>query len=416
MSYRTTTREQAAIPIPGPLPQALLALAGGFALFIILIGGLLISFNTVYAEKVYPGVSVAGIDLSGLTTDEAAAVLSRQITYPEQGRIVFQGDQTWVAKPSEIGLFFDATTSAMAAHSVGRQGGLYTRLSEQFWAWYRGIELAPLLIYDSRIAHQYLSQIAAQIDTPTVEASLSIDGTEVLALPGQVGHSVDIEASLAPLEEHLRSLNNGEIPIVITDNPPEILDASAQAAEAERILSQPLTLELPDSEESDPGPWTFDQAMLAEMITIERAQTPEGTQFQVGLDANSLSSFLYDIAGDMERSSAEPRFIFNDDTRQLEVIQPSVIGRALNVEGTILAINENLLQGDHNVSLDFDYAHPVVSDDVTAQELGITEAVSVETSYFYGSSSARIQNIKTAASRFHGVLIHRERLFQWPKF
>lgn len=405
MSYRTTTREQVTLSLPGRIPQALLALAGGVALFIILLGGFIVSFNAVYAEQIYPGISVAGVDLSGLSPDEAETVLSQQVTYPEQGRIVFMGDQTWVARPSEVGLFFDAKTSAMAAYSVGRQANIFTRLSEQFRAWYTGIELSPLLIYDARVAHRYLSQIAAQVDTPTVEASLSIDGKQVIAVPGQVGRRVDIEASLAPLENLVRGLDDGEIPIVITEIPPVILDASAQAEEAERILSKPLTLVVANSEEGDPGPWTIDQDTLAEMITIERTQTANGNQFQVGLDAQSLSTFFYDIASEMERPSSEPRFIFNDDTRQLEVIQPAVIGRSLDVEGTIQAINEHILQEDHNISLVFNYTHPVVSDDTTAQELGITEAVSVETSYFYGSSSARIQNIQTAASRFHGVLI-----------
>ncbi|MDX1436018.1 MAG: VanW family protein, partial [Anaerolineales bacterium] len=41
----------------------------------------------------------------------------------------------------------------------------------------------------------------------------------------------------------------------------------------------------------------------------------------------------------------------------------------------------------------------------TAAELGITELVNAETSYFYGSSGPRIQNIETAASSFHGVLV-----------
>jgi len=37
--------------------------------------------------------------------------------------------------------------------------------------------------------------------------------------------------------------------------------------------------------------------------------------------------------------------------------------------------------------------------------LGITELVSSQTSYFYGSSAERIQNIQAAAARFHGLLV-----------
>jgi vancomycin resistance protein YoaR len=48
---------------------------------------------------------------------------------------------------------------------------------------------------------------------------------------------------------------------------------------------------------------------------------------------------------------------------------------------------------------------PAVTDNSTAEQLGITGLVSSETSYFYGSSAERIQNIQAAAARFHGVLV-----------
>ncbi|MBE9473614.1 MAG: VanW family protein, partial [Chloroflexi bacterium] len=40
-----------------------------------------------------------------------------------------------------------------------------------------------------------------------------------------------------------------------------------------------------------------------------------------------------------------------------------------------------------------------------AEQLGISELVSSHTSYFYGSSAERIQNITTAAGQYHGVLV-----------
>jgi vancomycin resistance protein YoaR len=87
------------------------------------------------------------------------------------------------------------------------------------------------------------------------------------------------------------------------------------------------------------------------------------------------------------------------------VIQPAEIGRSLDVEGTIQAINEKLPVGDHKIALDIEYLDPEVGDKAKAKQLGITELVSSYTSYFYGSSSERIQNITTAAGRFHGLLV-----------
>jgi vancomycin resistance protein YoaR len=48
---------------------------------------------------------------------------------------------------------------------------------------------------------------------------------------------------------------------------------------------------------------------------------------------------------------------------------------------------------------------PQISSTTSGAELGITELLWSETSYFYGSSAERIQNIQAAAARFHGVFV-----------
>ena len=64
-----------------------------------------------------------------------------------------------------------------------------------------------------------------------------------------------------------------------------------------------------------------------------------------------------------------------------------------------------MLQGEHNIALQIVEEQPAVTDTATAEQLGITELVSSETSYFYGSSTERIQNIQAASARFHGLLV-----------
>ena len=394
------------VPTPGPLPQALIALVAGTALFFILLLGTVIAFDVVYSGRVYPGVSVAGVDLSGLRQEQASARLAQALSYPVSGNVVFKlGEQVWAAKPAELGLFFDVQTSSNVALLTGRQGNPVRRLSEQFDAWYRGVDLSPLLVYDQRVAYNYLSSIAAQVDIPTVEASLSINGTDVVVRPGQVGRSVDIEATLGPLETQLRSLSDGMISVVLVEKPPVILDASAQAEIARKILSAPLTLSIPDAGEKDPGPWSFDPPNLASMLAIERLESPEGARYQVGLRVEELRSFLEGIAAESSRLPENARFIFNDETKQLDLLRPAVIGHSLNIDKSIEQINQRVAQGEHNIPLVFDTNNPQVGSDATAEQLGITEVTSVQNSYFYGSSASRIQNITAAAERFHGLLV-----------
>ena len=403
-SYSTARQER--VPSPSPLPQAFVALAGGMALFVILLFAVVIGFDRAYAGQIYPGVSMGGVDLSGLEPQQAAALISERMSFPETGKIIFQyGDKYWIAKPAEVGLFLDAETSAQAAYNLGRQGGPVARLFLQFQAWYTGTDLPPLLIFDERVAQAYLGRIAAEINLPTIEASLSVNGDQVTVSAGQVGRTVDVQETLAPLEGQLRTLADGILPVVVQESPPVILDASQQAQIARQILSTPLTLKLADAKEGDPGPWTIEPKQLARMLVIERVEGEDGARYQVDLNKQALRTYLEALGPKLNRTPDNARFIFNDDTRQLDLIQPATIGQALDVDASIQAINDKIAKGEHTVDLVMVYTQPEVADNATAEQLGIRELVSSQTTYFYGSSSERIHNIETAAARFHGVLV-----------
>jgi vancomycin resistance protein YoaR len=389
-----------------PFSQAFLALLFGAALLALLVALLPGVYSQMYAERIFPGVAVGGVDVSGLSIKQAAVLLAQRLDYPQRGKIVFQEDTNlWTAKPADLGLFLDSQTTALAAYNLGRTGSLAARLTDQWRAWFSGIDLAPWFVFDKRIAQYYLQGIAKQVDRPIVEATLGISGVNVVVNSGQVGRTLDVTAALTSLDAQLKTMTDGLVPLVVHETPPVILDATAQAELARQILSAPLTLQIPNAEPGDPGPWSFEQAALVQMLTIQRVKTETGEIYQVGLSSDTLRTFLMNIAPPLSREPQNARFTFNDDTRKLEVIQPSVIGRALDVDSSLAQINQQLLAGQHNIDLAMQTTSPAVPDYATAESLGITELTSEYTSYFYGSDAARIQNIKTAASRFHGLLV-----------
>ena len=141
------------------------------------------------------------------------------------------------------------------------------------------------------------------------------------------------------------------------------------------------------------------------MITIQPNPGDAAYPYKVGLDRNALRGYLEGIAPDMNRASANARFSFNDDTRVLDLIQNAVSGRSLDVEASLENINSRISAGEHSIPLTLISNQPQVADNATTQDLGITELVYSETTYFYGSSAARISNIRTAAANFHGLLV-----------
>jgi vancomycin resistance protein YoaR len=405
-TYTTLQRKNSPASLSPILLQTALALLGGLVLFFILTLGSLAIFDIRNAGKVYPGVSMSGIELSGLNQKEAVDKLVRNLLFPQTGKIVFEdGESIWVASPSELGLSTDYEANARIAYLHGRSGNPLERVSDQIEAWNKGVDIAPKMVYNEQAALDYLQQIANQVDRPKLEASLKLEGVEVIAVSGQVGRSLVVSASLEALRTQIQRLSDGVIPLVIEEAPPEIMDASQQADAARKILSEPLTLRMPDAKEGDGGPWKIPASQLAEMLQIERVGTGQAASIAVGLSEVALDTYLSALSGDINQYPDNARFIFNDDTRKLEVITPAVIGRSLDVEATIKTINESLAAGSHVVPLTLVYTQPEVGDDATGEQLGITENLVATTSYFRGSTNERLQNIQIAAANFHGLLI-----------
>jgi vancomycin resistance protein YoaR len=386
--------------------QALLSLLIGLVIFGLSIVAFVVGTQLWYSGRIFPGVRVAGVDVGGLNQQQAAERITANVNYPLNGKILLRdGDKIWVTSPAKLGLYLDPVASSRNAYRVGRSGWGPDRLREQFYAWYSGHSLPPSVIFDQRQAYLYLDSIAEEVNSPTVEASLELSGTEVIVRPGQVGRFVDMSNSLMMVSLQLETMRDGVLDLPIIESAPVILDASKQAELARAILSQPLTLTMPEAEADQAGPWTIDQQTLASMLTFERVQTDEGAQYQVRLDSNTLRTYLNNIAPSLVRYPQNARFIFNDDTRQLEVLQASTTGRALNLEASVSEIQEKIYAGEHTVAITLSYQDPPVKDTMTGEELGIRELVIAETSYYYGSNASRVQNISTAASKFHGLMI-----------
>ncbi len=384
----------------------LFALFGGFFGFLALVLVWTLGFQILFAGRIFPGVSVAGVDLSGLTPTEAAVKLNRSLSYPSNGKIVLRdGERIWLVTPVQLGMAFDASASAQAAYKLGRSKGLFASLDGQLRARSEGAEVAPVILFDQRVAYQYLQVLAKEVNQPVVEASLNVVGTSVESLPGQAGRLLDVDGTLVFLTAQMQSFRDGEVPLVVREQQPNILDVSAQAQVAQRILSQPLRLYVPNASGEDPGPWNYDVLVLANMLAVRPVESGDRVEIQVALDPNQLRELLLGIATRVDRKSENARFYFDDDTRQLVLIQNAKIGRTVDIKASIEAINNALIQGEHNIPLAVVESQPAVADSAAGTDLGITTLVSSETSYFYGSSSERIQNIQAAAERFHGLLI-----------
>ena len=83
------------------------------------------------------------------------------------------------------------------------------------------------------------------------------------------------------------------------------------------------------------------------------------------------------------------------------------MGRELDIEGTLESIRSAVESGSMAGALVMRDLLPAVDSRNVAQ-MGIRELVASGTSYFAGSSPARVRNIEVAAEKFEGVVIPPE--------
>ncbi len=393
------------------LPMLMLT---GVALLLIILALFVAAFQVRYAGRVYPGVSAFGLDLSGLSTAAAAHALDSRFAYDEQAVFTFRdGERFWQLRAGELGVALDVEATVDAAMRLGREGTLLDNLRTQADLWLNGRAISPIIVFDQARAEAALKAIAAEIDRPVRDAELALQGTEVISTPGQVGRTVDVAAALAALREAvLRLQPGGEIPLTIVETPPTILSVAEAETRLRAALSGPLALVADAASGGEAGPWVASVENIAAMLEVRRVTNDNGmAAYEVGLNPEQFVSFLNGIAPQLTIQPQPARFVFNDETRQLEVISPSVNGRELDVDASLAVIEDALFTppaepgAPRQVTLAFRYIVPTVHSGATAAELGITELIAQATTYYLGSGAARQQNIAQAASRFHGLVI-----------
>jgi len=409
----------------------------GLILFGLVMVILVAGYQFMYRGQIYPGVApVWGVDIAGMDRQEAIAALSQAFAYDEQATFAFtyQPAQEWRFTADELGVTFDAEATVERAYQAGRGGNWLEDLFDPLRIRRGGEVIAPVVTYNRTDAERVLAQIAAEgIDRHTLNASVKIVDGRATAYPSQTGRSLDMSAALSALRGQVLTLQTrSQIPLSTHQSAPQFSNYAQAQAVAERAnvaLSAPVEFCIPGGsgvgpdvlarlESAPPDGYnvepvryndgTFCYRLYLDESVVRVVEDTAASTIELATRPDRVREFLSALVQPLTIEPQNARFIFDDDSRQLELIQNSVSGRELDVAATLAQFEDALFASDlddRQVNLAFRSIPPAVGDNATGLELGITELVRAQTTYYYGSTAARVHNIGVAASRFHGIVI-----------
>lgn len=381
--------------------------ACGLILFLLLTTTLLIGWNTQYRQVIYPNIVVAGTPLGGLTRDEARATLASAFTKQSDTVFTFRdGENFWQFSAADLGMTVDLEATLDRAFTIGHSGSVVSDIMTQLRLQMRGVSLSPIITYDQQVAIDQLLTISATINRAAANASLVMNSSALQTSEGSNGRALDITQTLAALEPALLAMQRGgEIPLTITETLPIVRSVADTSQQIQTALSAPITLIVAD--EPTLGPWTASTEQLAQLLRLDAVTNPDGTQSYVAhIDGAAFEASLETLAPGLIAPAQNARFHFNEATAQLEVIQPAISGRRLDVAETVRRLEEAVFSTDQRtVPLAFDLTLAPFHNQVSAQELGIREVVAEATTLFSGSPQNRRTNIAVSASKFDGIII-----------
>jgi vancomycin resistance protein YoaR len=379
--------------LAGVLITLLMLILGG------IIGGL-VYLDQTFQGKVYPNVSVQGIDVSNQTPQEIEQTLrQRYSTFVQQPIELSYNGQTWRPTLAELGGRFDFATSANQAYQSGRQNGLIGNLQQVAAIWQTGLDLPIKVEFDQNAMRNYVRKVTASLEQPPVDAQLVRDGVQVYTTAARNGRQVLVDETVQSLTESLYTLEPQKVVVRTRELAPRLFDAETNAAQQQiqQMLQAPIIMKIGDREIV----WEIED--LTNMIDTARVEQESGRdQISVAINRYQIERRLKVIAAESKFDGTRPRVAWNDGS--LRIITPGKSGIRLDESAAFELITKAFTSNERSIVLPLEDIGPPITE-ANLNTLGIQELVSVGRSDFSGSAPYRIHNIGAGMELLNGLLI-----------
>lgn len=386
-------------------------------LLIFLLAGFLF-LEKKYENKIYPNVYVAGVNIAGLTVDQAVSLISQKVDdFEQQGVKINLNSHSFVwhnfVYSSELDsvsqtLIFDIEKSIEEAYLMGREGNfkdILTKIKLLFSPEY--LNLSFIINQDD--ITKVLEENFIKVENFSKDADLLAKEDSYLKtisfeiVSEEFGQEIDIDKFLSDLNDRIKLLQNQEINLILDSREPIIKKENSLGMEsvAEELLNlAPFNLNY----SNDNKIFEVTKSDFAKWLSLKPEYLNDKfIGVKIGLREESFYQFLDEkVKIEIEREPVSPNFEFSND--KVTVFNPGEDGLKINYENT-LNILEEALNNRNMSNLQLIVEVDPVEKVENFNDMGIKEIIGTGHSNFAGSSVNRRHNIKVGANKLHGLII-----------
>ena len=339
------------------------------------------------------GVEVAGVDVGGLTTQEARALLERRATAVAHVPIVFTvGEQQFPIRATSLGVKADwgaaLDTAAREGEGFGPVRG-FRRLQTRVF----GAEVSPPVQAYTKALEYKLGRMADEVDRKHVEAKLVRRGLSVRTVPGQTGLRLDREAAADAIVRALATFDRGmQVPLPVRVDPVQVtaIDLGPATRQARVALSAPVRVTAGRTR------WKLPRWRMAKLLSL-----PKDGATTLAIGGAEAETWFAGLKKAVERAPVDASFVVGGGNVR---IVPSKDGLGVDVPATEDALlTAATSPGDRTANVVLKRVEPERTT-AEAKAMGIERRLGTYTTLNAGTSD-RITNLRRAVELLHGALV-----------
>lgn len=242
---------------------------------VLVIGGFFV-LTTIFSSDIGPNIQTMGIGLSGQTVDEASENL--MLYWEEEARIdiVLDGQVFEQVHPNDMGIYLDASATAIAAKGAGLSGFPF------------GVEIEPVITADYGDIQAYMLSIANAVYLPSYEAGYEWRDGTLVSVQGVASRELDVVLSIQRVVDNpLQAITNGSVELITTSVAPNVVEADPYYDQALEFVTSEFIVEGYDPFTDEEQPWATTRQEMADWLVV--------TDTGLAIDEEGIEDFINQV-------------------------------------------------------------------------------------------------------------------------